>query len=74
MIDLIQLKHYLRARGIVPLQDISVHFKVDHAAVRPLLSVWMDKGKVRKFEGGGAACRGCCKCDPAILETYQWLE
>lgn len=72
--DLIQLKHYLRARKIVPLQDAALHFKVDVETVRPLLEVWINKGKVRKHAGAVGTCKGCCKCDPATIETYEWLE
>ena len=72
--DLMQLKHYLRARKIVPLQDMALHFRVDVETVRPLLAVWMAKGSVQKLAGVAGACQGCCKCDPATVETYQWRE
>jgi len=73
--DLIQLKDYLRARKIVPLQDMALHFKVEVETIRPLLAVWINKGKVARQAGvAGAACKGCCKCDPATIEIYQWLE
>ena len=74
MMDLVQLKHYLCGRKIVPLQDMALHFKVDVETVRPLLEVWIAKGKVQKLAGAGGACQGCCKCDPATIEIYQWLE
>ncbi len=74
MIDLIQLKQYLRGRKVTPLQDMALHFKVDIAAVRPLLEVWMAKGKVRNIEGVAANCGGCCKCDAAAIELYEWLD
>jgi len=72
--DLIQLKQYLCARRNVPIQDMALHFKVDVETVRPLLEVWIAKGKVQKLVGVGGACQGCCKCDPATIEIYQWLE
>jgi len=72
--DLIQLKHYLHARKIVPLQDMALHFKVEVETIRPLLEVWINKGKVGKRAGVAGACRGCCKCNPAAIEIYQWLE
>ena len=74
MIDLIQLKQYLRGRKVTPLQDMVLHFKVDIAAVRPLLEVWMAKGKVRNIKGVAANCGGCCKCDAAAIELYEWLD
>jgi len=52
---------------------MALHFKVDITAVRPLLEVWIAKGKVRKIEGA-ADCGGCCKCDAAVIELYAWLD
>lgn len=72
--DLIQLKHYLRTRKIVPLQDMALHFRVHVETVRPLLEMWISKGKVQKRAGAGGACQGCCKCDPATIEIYEWVE
>ena len=72
--DLIQLKRYLRERKITPLQDAAYHFKVDVETIRPLLNVWIAKGKVHKRSETGGACKGCCKCDPATVETYEWID
>ncbi len=70
--DLIRLRNYLRERKIVPLQDMALHFMVDTETVRPLLDVWIAKGKVQKLAGAPRTCKGCCKCDPATIETYEW--
>lgn len=70
--DLLQVKHYLRERRIVPLQDVAVHFRVEVDTVRPLLELWVNKGKAKKHVGAAGTCKGCCKCDPATLETYEW--
>lgn len=71
--DLLQLKHYLQERRIVPLLDVALHFKVEADTVKPLLEVWITKGKARKHVGAaGKNCNGCCKCNPATLETYEW--
>jgi len=72
--DLIAIKKYLRQRKIVPIQDLALHFRVDVDTVRPLLAVWISKGKVRKQVGDVSACKGCCQCDPDTIETYQWME
>jgi hypothetical protein len=72
--DLIQLKNYLRTRRIVPLQDMALHFQTDIETVRPLLAVWIDKGKVLKRPGSAGSCKGCCQCDPATIEVYEWIE
>lgn len=72
--DLIQLKQYLRDRKITTLQDAAYHFNVDVETIRPLLNIWVAKGKVRKHSAAGTACKGCCKCDPATIETYEWID
>nr|WP_321467578.1 FeoC-like transcriptional regulator [uncultured Desulfobulbus sp.] len=72
--DLIQLKHYLRSRKMTPLQDAAYHFQVDVETIRPLFAVWMHKGKVRRLEGTGSVCKGCCKCTPESIEMYEWID
>ncbi|WP_310601408.1 FeoC-like transcriptional regulator [Desulfobulbus sp.] len=73
--DLITVKQYLRMRKIVPLQDLAFHFQTEADSIRPLLDIWMKKGKVRKRTGDAATgCKGCCKCDPATIEVYEWVE
>ncbi len=72
--DLIQIKHYLRGRKIAPLQDVAWHFQADVETVRPLINVWINKGKVRRYMEYAPTCKGCCKCDPSAMELYEWLE
>jgi len=72
--DLITLKQYLRARKVTPIQDAAHHFRVDIDAIRPLFDVWLHKGKIRKLLDTGGACKGCCKCDPARVEVYEWVD
>jgi hypothetical protein len=71
--DLIQLKEYLRARKIAPLQDMALHFRTDVTTIRPLLAIWVGKGKVRQRPGSAVPCKGCCQCDPATIEVYEWI-
>ena len=72
--DLIQLKHYMQARTVVPLHDIALHFNTDSETIRPLLQLWMTKGKVVRLnqEKRQSACKGCCSCDPSTIEIYAW--
>nr|WP_320013030.1 FeoC-like transcriptional regulator [uncultured Desulfobulbus sp.] len=72
--DLIALKHYLRERKITPLQDAAHHFQVEVDAIRPLFEVWLHKGKLRRRYDPLKTCKGCCKCDPATVEIYEWLD
>ena len=71
--DLIAVKQYLKERGdAVPLKDVALHFGRAADAVRPLLEVWVGKGKVRHTKA--EACgKGCCKCDPETLELFEWV-
>jgi predicted ArsR family transcriptional regulator len=66
------LKHYLAQHGQVTLRDIATHFDVEPDAMRGMLSPWMHKGKVRKVPPR-PMCAGCCQCDPAFIEVYEWL-
>jgi len=72
---LTELKKYLMARGVVPLQDIAYHFNVDPEIIRPMLEIWLTKGKVRRHVNNPGCANGCCKCkcDPAAIETYEWI-
>ena len=72
--DLIQLKHYLRSRKITPIRDAALHFRVEVETIRPLFEVWITKGKIRQRTNSGGACKGCCKCDPATIEMYEWID
>jgi hypothetical protein len=69
----IEIRKYLHQRKLATLNDIAVHFRMTADAVRPMLDLWMKKGKVKKHENGPGCSRGCCKCDPATLEIYEWL-
>jgi hypothetical protein len=68
------LRDYLRAQRRVALADLVNHFGVDADALRGMLGKWMAKGKLRKLSAGTACGAGCCKCDPALTELYEWIE
>ena len=71
--DLIAVKKYLQGCGQrVTLKDVALHFRQDTGTVRPLLDVWVGKGKVRRTEAQGCG-KGCCQCDAETLEIYEWI-
>jgi hypothetical protein len=70
----IQIKQYLIDRKIATLQDIAIHFRKETDTITPMLDIWVRKGKVKKNAGDPGCGIGCCKCDPATLETYEWLN
>jgi len=69
----IEIRKYLQERKLATLHDIALHFRITTDAAIPMLDLWVKKGKVKKHEGGLGCSKGCCKCDPATIETYEWL-
>ncbi len=67
-----ELSVYLREHKRAPLTDLANRFDADPDALRGMLETWMQKGKVSKLENN-STCGGCCKCDPASLEVYEWV-
>jgi len=71
--NLTKLKSYLILNKRAALIDLAHHLDVTPDAVKGMLEHWIRKGKVRHLEG--SACnKGCCQCDPAGLEIYEWIS
>ncbi|MFZ5772607.1 MAG: FeoC-like transcriptional regulator [Thermodesulfobacteriota bacterium] len=70
---LTELKKYLMARRVATLQDIACHFNMEPETIRPMLEKWLIKGKARRHANNLGCAKGCCKCDPAAIETYEWI-
>ena len=71
---LAEIKKYLMLCQRAMLGDIALHVEADVDAVRGMLEYWMRKGKVRKTMVTAVCGSGCCKCDIATTEIYQWLD
>ncbi|MEQ1557692.1 MAG: FeoC-like transcriptional regulator [Methyloglobulus sp.] len=69
-----ELRSYLQQQKRVALKDMENHFNIDADALRGMLSKWIAKGAVRKMPSGTSCSTGCCKCDPALTELYEWVE
>lgn len=69
-----ELKNYLQLNRRAMLADMAHRFDMDPDALRGMLGKWVSKGKVRKVSSNAGCSDGCCKCDPALLELYEWLE
>ncbi|MBL0715302.1 MAG: FeoC-like transcriptional regulator [Desulfosarcina sp.] len=69
----IEIKQYLIERRLATLQDIAIHFRKETDTVTPMLDMWIRKGKLKKHDGDLGCQKGCCKCDPATIETYEWI-
>lgn len=68
------LRSYLKEQKRVALKDMEMRFNIDADALRGMLSKWITKGYVRKLPSGTSCSTGCCKCDPALTELYEWVE
>jgi hypothetical protein len=68
------IRQYLQERGQATLADLALHFGTDPATVRPMLEVWMRKGKVQRWEAGTGCGTSCQRCDAAATEIYRWRE
>lgn len=68
-----ELSRYLRDSGRAALQDLSNRFDSDPDALRGMLGTLERKGRVRKLPVNTPCAGGCCKCDPAAIEIYEWV-
>lgn len=67
------LRNYLKEQKRVALKDLENRFNIDADALRGMLGTWVNKGYVRKLPEGTSCSSGCCKCDPALTELYEWV-
>jgi hypothetical protein len=68
------LRAYLKERRRIALKDLVDRFDMDEDALRGMLGKWISKGNVRKLPSGTVCGSGCCQCDPALTELYEWIE
>ena len=68
------LRAYLKKQKRVALKDMEMRFHIDADALSGMLGLWINKGYVRKLPTGTACSSGCCQCDPALTELYEWVE
>lgn len=68
------LRTYLKQQKRVALKDLVNHFDMDADALRGMLNKWITKGNVRRLSQETSCGTSCCKCDPALIEFYEWVE
>ncbi|MGZ8096108.1 MAG: FeoC-like transcriptional regulator [Methylosarcina sp.] len=68
------LRVYLKQQRRVALADMSSHFGIEADALRGMLGKWISKRNLRKLPSGTACGGSCCKCDPASIELYEWID
>ncbi len=69
-----ELSAYLRDSGRAALRDLSHRFDADPEALRGMLGTLERKGRVRRLPGNTPCGGGCCSCDPASIEIYEWVS
>jgi len=71
---LAEIRQYLAQHKRVALIDLSHHFGSDPEALRGMLAMLEGKGRIRRLPMGTPCGNGCCKCDPATVEIFEWVE
>ncbi|PWW81066.1 hypothetical protein CR164_12250 [Prosthecochloris marina] len=74
--SLLELKEYLQNRGIVSINDLSVHYNASPETLEPMLEHWIRKGKLRK-ETPDSSCgnkKSSCSCCTGNDVWYQWIQ
>lgn len=71
---LAEIKHYLSSQHSATLNDLSIHFDTDPEALRDMLQLWVQKGKIKMIQTEGGCGGKCGKCKCASFETYQWVQ
>ena len=69
-----EVRNYLAENRRVSLRDMVYRFGTDADALRGMLAVLQRKGKVRQLPPKAGCGDSCCKCDPASLELFEWIE
>lgn len=67
-----KLQLYLAERDRASLEELTLRFHTDAAALRPMLTRLMRKGRVRQLPSA-SKCSGCCTCSAERLELYEWI-
>ncbi len=68
-----ELTGYLEQHHRVGLMDLVYRFESSPDALRGMLSILERKGRIRRITGSAGCSSGCSKCDPATIETYEWI-
>jgi putative ferrous iron transport protein C len=69
-----QVRDYLKINGQASLRDMALEFNMDQDALRPIISQWIDKGKVRILPSGSSCQGGCTSCAPDTIEIFEWIN
>lgn len=68
-----ELSHYLHDNQRAALRDLAYRFDAEPEALRGILELLERRGRVRKLPANTPCGGGCCSCDPASIEIYEWI-
>ncbi|KTD79256.1 FeoC-like transcriptional regulator [Legionella waltersii] len=68
---LLQIRDYIRQQGIVSTQQLAREFRLDIAALKPMLQLWVKKGVIQKCQEKAGCNSACFKCR-VPPEYYQF--
>jgi hypothetical protein len=67
-----EIGDYLRTRHQAPMADLVNRFDIQAEVLRPMLEVWMRKGRVCRIRSE-ATCGACTACGGTVPEVYRWI-
>lgn len=67
-------RYFLSREGLISLQDLANHFGVEQDQMYFMLSHWIRKGRLVKYQNNscGSSSGGCNGCSSAQAEYYAW--
>ena len=68
---LLQIRDYIAREGMVSTQQLSRHFKLEYSALQPMLTLWENKGVIRKCRDARDCSSSCFKCHTKSVEYYE---
>ena len=71
---LLDIKAYLMSRPKASLHELTQHFQVSAEVLLPMLTIWIQKGKVRRCIKASHCGVQCLQCRPITVEWFEWIE
>ena len=71
---LMDIKKLLIEREEMSLADLARHFYVSEAVMEAMLAQWQKKGRIVRFDAGGACSSSCGGCSESneTATSYRW--
>lgn len=69
---LTELRRLLQAQGPLSLGEIARRLDASPEAVRSMLEIWIEKGRVSRLTTTAGCGSSCQRCDTAQTEFYAW--